>query len=128
MNACACHGGAALISADDINSSAPLRQTDGSTTGLGGPFFQHAHSHKALPTFTLPLGSVGKTEAGSSLCPVSWSKDEKEDEEERFEGEEGRIQPARAADASDRVRRCFCILPRACEASQTLKCNISHRR
>lgn len=51
--------GAGLIN-DVINSLAPLRETDGSTAGLGGPFFQHTPSHKVLPTFTLPLGSGGK--------------------------------------------------------------------
>lgn len=51
---------AALIYADDINSLAPLRETDGSTTGLEGSFFQHTNSYKVLPTFILPLGSGGK--------------------------------------------------------------------
>lgn len=53
--------------------------------GLGGPFFPaQTHTHtKCFPHTYFHL-EVGETEAGSLLCPVSWSEEE-EDEEESCE-------------------------------------------
>lgn len=70
-----------MIDVSDINSLAVLRETR-EHEGVRRVFFHHTHSYKVLPTYTLPLGSGRQTEAGSSLCPVSWRREEEEEDEE----------------------------------------------
>ena len=87
---CQCFGGAGEIYDDDINSLPLLREREGSMNGSGGQFFQcfnaetHTHTKRFLHHY-FHL-EVRETEAGSLLCPVSWSEEE-EDEEESCESE-----------------------------------------
>lgn len=129
-NECVCVSwGAALICADDISSLAPLRETNGSTTGLEGPFFHHTHSYKVLPAFIFPLGSGGKQklEVYCVLFPGAKRRKRMKRKDLRERREEY-SKSCKVDCVSKCVHRCNCILSLAYVASQTLKCNICHRR